>query len=331
MSKKVTKKEEAPAEEEAAEEEAEPYKASIVLTVAGLGDQSFNDAAYRGLQQAESELGIDIHVYETSDPSEYEVNLLQAPSQDSDITFAIGFLMNDALTNAAPQNPDALYGIVDSVVESDNVASLLFKEEEGSFLVGVIAGMMTKSNKIGFLGGMEVPLIKKFESGFVAGVMTVNPEAEVIINYAGDFRDPAKGKEIALSQYASGADVIYHASGGTGVGLFQAVQEMGDGYWAIGVDSDQHHLAPENTLTSMMKRVDVAIYETIAAAYAGDFAAGTTIFGLAEGGVGLSPSTAENTPQEIIDLADEYAQRIISGEIIVPATEEELAEFTPPE
>ncbi len=307
------------------------FKAAIVTDTAGLGDQSFNDSANRGLQRAGEELGIETQVYETSQPSDYEPSLARAPSQGSDITFAIGFLMTDALTNVSSQNADAKYAIVDSVVEADNVASLVFKEEEGSFLVGAVAGLMTKSNKIGFIGGLEVPLIKKFEAGFRAGVQTVNPDAEVLVTYAGSFNDPGKGKEIALSQYANGADVIYHASGGTGLGLFQAAEEKGEGFWAIGVDSDQYDLAPKNTLTSMMKRVDVAVFETIKAAKEGNFKAGTVVFGLKEDGVGLAPTTSNNTPQEVIDQVNKLRDRIIAGEFTVPATEEELANFTPPQ
>ncbi len=306
------------------------FKAAIVTDTAGLGDQSFNDSANRGLEKAGKDLSIETQVYETSQPSDYEPSLARAPSQGSDITFAIGFLMTDALTNVAGQNADSKYAIIDSVVESDNVASLNFKEEEGSFLVGVVAGLMTKSNKIGFIGGLEVPLIKKFEVGFQAGVMTVNPDAEVLITYAGDFNDPGKGKEIALSQYADGADVIYHASGGTGLGLFQAAQEKGAGFWAIGVDSDQYDQAPDNILTSMMKRVDTAVYETIKAAKEGKFKAGITVFGLKEDGVGLAPTTDKNTPKEVIDQANALGDKIIAGEFTVPTTDEELAGFTPP-
>jgi len=307
------------------------FKASIVTDTAGLGDQSFNDSANRGLQQAGDELGIETQVYETSQPSDYEPSLARAPSQGSDLTFAIGFLMTDALTNVSAQNADAKYAIIDSVVDAPNVASLNFKEEEGSFLVGAVAGLMTESNKVGFIGGLEVPLIKKFETGFKAGVMSVNPDAEVLVNYAGTFEDPGKGKEVALSQYAAGADVIYHASGGTGLGLFQAAQEKGPGFWAIGVDSDQYELAPENTLTSMMKRVDVAVYETIKDTMEGNFKSGLDIFGLKEDGVGLSPTTDKNTPQEVIDQANALGEKIIAGEIVVPTTDEELASFTPPQ
>jgi basic membrane protein A len=160
--------------------------------------------------------------------------------------------------------------------------------------------------------------------------MTANPDAEILITYAGDFNDPGKGKEIALSQYADGADVIYHASGGTGLGLFQAAQEKGPGFWAIGVDSDQYNQAPDNILTSMMKRVDVAVFETIKAAKEGSFKAGTTVFGLKEDGVGLAPTTSNNTPQEVIDQANALGEKIIAGEFTVPTTDEELESFTPP-
>ena len=161
--------------------------------------------------------------------------------------------------------------------------------------------------------------------------MTVNPDAEVLVTYAGDFNDPGRGKEIALSQYASGADVIYHASGGTGLGLFQAAEELGEGHWAIGVDSDQYNLAPDNVLTSMMKQVDTAVFETIKRTEAGNFEAGITVFGLAEGGVGLAPTTSNNTPQDVVDQAEAFGQRIIDGDFVVPTTEEELAAFTPPQ
>jgi len=306
------------------------FKAAIVTDTAGLGDQSFNDSANRGLEKAGADLGIETQVYETSQPSDYEPSLSRASSQGSDITFAIGFLMTDSLNNVVGQNADAKYAIIDSVVEADNVASLLFKEEEGSFLVGVVAGLMTKSNKIGFIGGLEVPLIKKFEVGFKAGVLSVNPDAEILVTYAGSFNDPGKGKEVALSQYAAGADVIYHASGGTGLGLFQAAQEKGAGFWAIGVDSDQYELAPDNTLTSMMKRVDTAVFETIKAVKEGNFKAGITAFGLKEDGVGLSPTTNKNTPQDVIDQTNALRAKIIAGEFTVPTTDEELAGFTPP-
>ncbi len=317
-------------EEAPATTAAPDFQAAIVTGTAGLGDKSFNDSANAGLERARDELGIDITVIESAQNSDFEPNLDQAPREGNDIAFAIGFQMIDAVTAAATNNPDMLYGIVDAGSEAPNVASLLFREEQGSFLVGVVAGLMTESDQIGFIGGLEIPLIKKFESGFRAGVMSVNPDAEVLVNYAGDFGDPARGKEIAVSQYEAGADVIFHAAGGTGLGLFQAAIEQGEGAWAIGVDADQLALAPDNVLTSMMKRVDVAVFETIKAAVNGEFAGGTQIFGLAEEGVGLAPTTSTNTPADVIATAEEFAAQIIAGDIVVPTNEDELTAFVPP-
>lgn len=306
-------------------------KASMVTTTAGLGDKSFNDSAFAGLQRAGAEFGIDTQVYETTQPSDYEPLLIQAPFQGSHLSFAIGFSMEDALVKAAAQVPQAKYAIVDTVVDAPNVVSLVFKEEEGSYLVGVIAGLMSETNQVGFIGGVESPLIKKFQVGYQAGVMTVSAEARTLVNYAGTFGDPGKGKEIALSQYQSGADVIYHASGGTGLGMFQAARELGPDHWCIGVDDDQFDEAPQHVLTSMIKRVDVAVYDTIDTTLIKDkYTPGTVVLGLKEGGVGLAPTTGNNTPQEIIDVANAYAEMIIAGEFVVPATEEELANWTPP-
>jgi len=306
------------------------FQAAIITGTAGLGDKSFNDSANAGLQRAKDELGIKVQVIESAQNSDFEPNLEQAPREGNNIAFAIGFQMVDAVTAAAEKNPDMLYGLVDAVSKAPNVASLVFREEQGSFLVGVVAGLTTKTNKIGFIGGLEIPLIKKFEVGFRAGIMSVNPDAKVAVNYAGTFSDPARGKEIALSQYADGADVIFHAAGGTGLGLFQAAVEQGPGAWAIGVDSDQLALAPKNVLTSMMKRVDIAVFNTIKAAVDGKFKGGTQVFGLAEGGVGLAPTTSTNTSADVIARANDFAKRIISGEIVVPTTEDGLATFKPP-
>jgi len=306
------------------------FQAAIITGTAGLGDKSFNDSANAGLQRAADELGITPVVIESAQNSDFEPNLDQAPRQGNDIAFAIGFQMVDAVTVAAENNPDMFYGIIDAKSDAPNVASLLFREEQGSFLVGVVAGLMTKSNQIGFIGGLEIPLIKKFEVGFRAGVMSVNPDAVVSVNYAGDFGDPARGKEIAISQYSSGVDVIFHAAGGTGLGLFQAAIEQGPGAWAIGVDADQLALAPDNVLTSMMKRVDIAVFDTIKAAVEGNFTGGPQVFGLAEGGVGLSPTSSTNTPADVIAKAEAFAAQIIAGDIVVPTNDDELASFTPP-
>ncbi len=235
----------------------------MITDTGGLGDQSFNDSAWAGMTRAEEEFGISKKVLESETADDYFPNLVSFAEEDADLVVGVGFLFNEAMIQAAEKFPEQKFAIVDSVVEADNVASITFAENEGSFLVGVIAGMQTETNKVGFIGGMKFPLIEKFEYGFRAGVKAVNPEAEVFVNYADSFEDAAKGKEIALVQHQKGADVIYHAAGGVGVGLIQAAEE--EGFWAIGVDQDQSALSPSNVLCSMIKRVDNAVFQTIEA------------------------------------------------------------------
>ena len=228
-----------------------------------------------------------------------------------------------------PSSRTARFAIVDSVIDAPNVASLVFAENEGSFLVGVAAGLKSQTGKVGFIGGVENDLIKNFELGFTAGVEAANPDAEVLIQYISQppdftgFNDPAKGKEIAAAMYADGADVVYSAAGGSGLGAFEAAKEAGapGEVWAIGVDSDQYNLVSPDLqpyiLTSMLKKVDVAVYETIKAFSEGSFAAGVQVFNLESGGVGYS--TSGGFVDDIADQIDDFAAQIIAGEIEVPS------------
>lgn len=295
---------------------ADNLKVAMVTDVGGLGDQSFNDAAYRGLQQAQKELLVDIAVVESGMMTDYEPNLISLVEQDYDLIWAIGFLMADALNNVAQMYPDTKFGIIDMVVDQPNVLSVTFKEEQGSFLAGVFAGLWSKTGKIGFIGGMDMFLIRKFEAGFTAGVKAVNPDAEVLVAYTGAFDDPGKGKELAMTQYSQGADIIYHASGACGLGVIEAAKEKG--LYAIGVDSDQSHLAPENVVASMIKRVDVGVFTGAKALKEGKFEGGHIELGLAEDGVGLAFSPAIEVPASIKQALDEYRTKIISGELVVP-------------
>lgn len=312
---------------------APKYKIAMVTDIGGLGDQSFNDAAYRGLQRAAKELGMEIKVVESKKMDDYETNLSNLADQKYDEIWAIGFLMTDALNNVAKRYPNTKFGIIDSVVDQPNVMSVVFKEEEGSFLQGVLAGLMTKSNIIGFVGGMEFPLIIKFESGFRAGVKAVNPKARVLVGYTGKFDDPGKGKELAMTQYSQGADIIYHASGACGIGVIQAAKEKK--LLAIGVDSDQAHLAPSAVLSSMLKRVDTGVFMGAKALVEGKWKAGVTVLGLKEDGVGTGfgidrfPKDGVKVPAEVRKKHDEFVKRIESGKLVVPATREELAKFNP--
>jgi basic membrane protein A len=305
---------------------------AMVTDVGGVHDNSFNQAAWEGLTRAQNELGITPKVTESKRAEEYTPNLnAYVKDKNVDMTWGIGFLMEKDIKKVALDNPDAKIGIIDSNLGGDipkNVTAVTFKEEEGSFLMGVLAGKMTKSNKVGFIGGVKFALIEKFEYGFKAGVKSVNPNAEVIAVYADAFDKPDKGKLLAAQLYQQGADIIFHASGLTGDGVFAEAKERGKGHWVIGVDRDQSDLAPENTLSSMVKRVDNAIYKVTEDLKNGKYEGGKNIvYGLKEDGVGYAPTTKKNTPQDVITLMDEYKQKIIDGKIKVPATADEFKNF----
>jgi basic membrane protein A len=303
----------------------------MVYDIGGRGDLSFNDMAYAGLEKAINELGVDAVDLEPNEGGENRVELLSLLAEEGrDLIIGVGFLFADSITEVSTAHPDIAFGIVDSAVEPANVSGLLFAEEQGSFLVGVAAGLKTTTQSVGFIGGVEFPLIQKFEAGFVAGVAAACPECSVDVKYItqapdfGGFFDAAKAKEIALAQYEEGADIIYHAAGGAGNGLFEAAKEVsettGTKVWAIGVDADQaktvsSELAPY-VLTSMLKRVDVAVYETIKAVVDGTFAGGPKVFDLSVDGVGYS--TTGGYVDDIVDQLDAYKAQIVSGEITVP-------------
>lgn len=306
---------------------------ALVLDIGGLGDQSFNDSANAGLQRAKKEFKAETETLESNSATDYVDNLTQLSDSGFNPVFAVGFLMTDAVNEVAPQYPDINYAIVDSVAEGDNVASLVFREQEGSYLAGIVAGLMTQEKTkytnpddkvVGFLGGQESDLIGKFEAGYVAGVESVCSDCEVLVQYAGStpdaFNDPAKGKEISLNMIDDGADIIYHASGATGAGLFEAASEQN--IFAIGVDADQGKLFPESPiLTSVVKRVDNAVYQTIEQSRDGKFPGGKVVeYGLDDGGLSLAPYGRfdGDVPQEVKDQVDEAKQGIIDGDVKVP-------------
>src|SRR5215203_2751383 len=306
---------------------------ALVLDVGGLGDQSFNDSAYAGLQRAKQEFNVETETLESSSPTDYVDNLTQLADSGYNPVFAVGFLMTDAVNEVAPQYPDTKFAIVDSVVEPQNAASLVFREQEGSYLAGVVAGLMTQESTeytnpddkvVGFLGGQESDLIGKFQAGYEAGVESVCSDCEVLVQYAGSdpgaFNDPARGKEISLQQINQGADIIYHASGATGAGLFEAAREKG--IFAIGVDADQAKLFPDAPiLTSVVKRVDNAVFQAIEDARNDDFPGGEVAeFGLDDKGISLAPFGRfdDQVPQKVKDEVDSAQQGIIDGDIKVP-------------
>jgi len=305
------------------------FKVGLVFDVGGRGDKSFNDAAYRGLEKAKKELGIDYEYIEPGPGADREAALRQfANRNDIAIIFGIGFIFTDEITKIAQEYADKKFACIDYTVTSGmtippNLLALEFKEEEGSFLVGAIAGLVTKTSIVGFVGGMESPLIRKFEKSYVAGVKYVNPECKVLIGYAGftgeAFKNPGKGKEIALGQFSKGADIIYHASGVTGLGVFEAARETHK--LAIGVDSDQYDEAPGYILTSMIKVVDEAVFDCIRQVKNGTFkGARAETYGLKSKGVDFvyNDKNKNLIPEPVRSKVEELREKIISGEIKVP-------------
>lgn len=315
------------------EEGGDGVNVGLVFDIGGRGDQSFNDSAAKGLDEAVADFGISKSEASANDDGSNREELLNLQAEGNALVFGIGFLFATPMTNAATANPEVNFAIVDDAsVDLPNVAGLVFAEHEGSFLVGAAAALKSQTGKVGFIGGVSIDLIKKFEAGFIAGAKAVNPDIEIVSQYVTEppnfdgFNDPASGKVIAQSMYEGGADIIYHAAGGTGAGLFQAAKEysdsMGTKVWAIGVDSDQYLTAgadvQEYILTSMLKRVDVAVYNTIKAQVEGTFAAGTQVFDLSVDGVGYS--TSGGFVDDIVSQLDDYKQQIIDGTIVVPTT-----------
>lgn len=262
-------------------------KIGLVFDKGGKDDRSFNAAAYKGAMKAKDDLKIFVKYVEATDDNAFESLLRAFAQKDFDLIVAIGVSQADAVKKVSAQFPKRNFAIVDAEVNAPNVRSLLFEEHEGSYLVGAIAGLTSKTNKIGFIGGMDIPLIRRFEMGYEAGAKKVNPKIKVISNFIGvtgdAWNNPAKAKELALSQYAGGADVIFAAAGASNGGLFDAAEEKKK--FAIGVDSNQNYIKPGLILTSMLKRVDIAVFDAIRDQHDGKFTAGTRRFGLANQGI----------------------------------------------
>lgn len=298
-------------------------KIAIVFSTGGLGDKSFNDSANAGLQRAAKELGISYDYYEPKDASAEAQNQLSnyAEKGEYDLIIAVGFTMKDSTIAVAKEFPNQKFAIIDEVIEGmDNVASLMFKEQEGSFLTGALAAMMTKSNVIGFVGGVEAPVIQRFESGYVQGAKYVNPDIKVLsvfINGSNPFNDPVAAKALTETLVQSKADIIYHASGASGAGVFQAAKEKG--VYAIGVDSNQDDVEKGVVLTSMLKRVDNAVFDEVKETIEGNFKPGIKYFGLKENGVGTTDFefTKDIIGQEKINKLSELSKDIVDGKIKV--------------
>lgn len=295
-------------------------KIGLVLSTGGLGDKSFNDSAYRGLTMAEKELGVKIKYVEPANVSEFDPFLRQFAEANYDLIVGIGFQMRDSLVKVAKEYPNVHFLMVDEPIDMPNVISATFNEPEGSFVAGALAGMMTKTKTIGFIGGMEVPLIKRFGDGFMAGAKYINPEITTFETYVGGnspFNDPARGKEMALSMMDSEADIIYHAAAGSGMGVFEAAKERD--VYAVGVDSNQDGVVPGTILTSMLKKVDRAVFDIIKDIKEKGFTSGEKDFNLANGGVGITDLeyTKDQIGEDKLERLEEIKKDIISGKINV--------------
>jgi basic membrane protein A len=306
----------------------------VVFDLGGRGDKSFNDGAYIGAERAEKELGVRVRFIEPGEGSDREAGLRLLAAEGMDIVIGVGFIFTDDLTQLAREYPHTKFAGVDYSLATDkagvvippppNLAALKFREEQGSFLVGALAALVGKSKKVGFVGGMDFPLIQKFEAGYRAGVKQVCKDCEIISQYAGvtpeAFRNPGKGKELALSQYQQGVNVIFHASGSTGLGVFEAARQTNK--LAIGVDADQYGEAPGFILTSMVKGVDNAVFDVIRRVKEGRFKGGVYEYGLAENGVGYvyDAHNASLIPADVRARVEALKQEIIAGRIVVPST-----------
>lgn len=302
----------------------------LVTDVGGLGDQSFNDSAFRGLQEAGRRFDARIAVLDSRSAPDYQPSLAALANGGYAEVVAVGFLMADDLAEVARRHPRGHFAIVDAVVDAPNIASVTFKDQDGSFLAGALAAQVSRTRTVAFLGGIDIPLLRQFEAGFTAGAREIDPRIRVLVKYVGSFDDVASGKELADVLYDQGADVVFAAAGKAGLGAIEAARERPRDY-AIGVDSDQDGLAPGKVLTSMVKRVDVAVLRICAAAAAGHPPHGHLELGLREGGVGLTDFryTRALVGPAIRARLERLRQAIVAGRLRVPATRPELARFRP--
>jgi basic membrane protein A and related proteins len=295
---------------------AEP---AIIFDLGGKFDKSFNEAAFNGAERWAQETGGTYKELEMQDEAQREQALRRLAEAGSNPVVMTGFAFGDVLAKVAPDFPDTKFAIIDMVVDQPNVKSVVFNEHEGSYLVGMMAGLASKTGTVGFIGGMDIPLIRKFGCGYAQGVKAVNADATVILNMTGTtpaaWNDPVKGAELAKGQKAQGADVIYAAAGGTGVGVLQAAAD--EGILSIGVDSNQNYMHPGSVLTSMLKRVDNAVYEAFKEGV--DLKPGINVMGLANEGVGyaMDENNASLVTAEMQATVDAAAEKIKSGELVV--------------
>ena len=292
---------------------------AIIFDLGGKFDKSFNEAAFGGATRWAEETGGSFAEFEITSDAQREQAIRRFAEDGNNPIVMAGFSWATPLAAVAPEYPDLKFSIIDMVVDAPNVQSVVFNEHEGSYLVGMLAAMASEDGTVGFIGGMDIPLIRKFACGYAQGALAVNPDATVIANMTGTtpaaWNDPVKGSELTLAQISQGADVIYAAAGGTGVGVLQTAADQG--VYSIGVDSNQNYMHPGSVLTSMMKRVDNAVYDAFTAG--ADLEAGFNVMGLSNGGVGyaLDENNADLITDEMKAAVDAASAQIASGELVV--------------
>ncbi len=305
----------------AATAHAADVQPAVVFDMGGKFDKSFNQGVYDGVERFKTETGIAYREFEVTNETQREQALRRMAQRGANPVLGVGFAQAPAMEKVAAEFPDTKFTIIDAVVDLPNVQSVVFKEHEGSFLVGVLAAMASTSGKVGFVGGMDIPLIRRFACGYEQGAKHVNGDAEVIQNMTGTtpaaWNDPGRGSELSIGQFDRGVDVIYAAAGGTGVGVYQAAKDSGK--LAIGVDSNQNYIHPGTMLTSMLKRVDVAAYNAFKQAMDDSWQPGVQVLGLAEDGVGwaLDEHNESLISADMKSAVEGVAKQIIAGDIAV--------------
>ncbi|QDX91312.1 BMP family ABC transporter substrate-binding protein [Brevibacillus laterosporus] len=313
----------APESGNASGEAKKHLKIGMVTATGTVNDNSFNQMTWESLQKFGIDTGAEVQYLQSASDSDIIPNLNQFIKDKWDLTFGVGFLMSEQVQKVAKDNPEAKIAIIDSVVDAPNVTSIVFKEHEGSYLAGVAAALSSKTGKIGFLGGIEMPVIKRFEAGFTAGAKAAKPDIKIVPIYTGAFDKPDLGKSTASTMFNQGVDIVFHAASSTGDGLFNEAKDRhakGENVWVIGVDMDQAKVFGEDiTMTSMVKRVDEATYRVSTDLLNGKFDGGKAVsLGLKENGVGLAESTKKNISDDVWKKIEEFKQKIINGEITVP-------------
>ena len=310
--------------------QAADIKPAVIYDMGGKFDKSFNEGVWNGVKKFTEETGIEVMEFEVTNETQREQAMRRMVDRGATIVLGVGFAQADAIATVAAENPEVQFSIIDVFwLDAPNLRQYAFKEHEGSYLVGVAAAHASQTGKVGFVGGMDISLIRKFACGYVGGVKSVNASADVFQNMTGTtpsaWNDPAKGAELTISQIDRGADVIYQAAGGTGIGVIQAAVDSGK--LAIGVDSNQNGIAPGSILTSMLKRVDVAAYETFMDSKNGNFTAGVQMLGVAEGGVdwALDENNASLITSEMKAAVEQARADIISGKVTVHNYESDSA------